>query len=127
MPDTCAPFYFLVKFDGGESFGGFAGASGLGEDSPWNGVTDRLPRITLKQGVLSSDTIFEWLRATGRDRSSARRSVTVTLVGESGKPMHSWYLRDVIPTKFKSPALAAKGGGDLTLEELVLSADGLSS
>jgi hypothetical protein len=34
-----------------------------------------------------------------------------------------WNLRGVIPLKWTGPTLAAKGGGDVAMEELVLSAE----
>ena len=46
------------------------------------------------------------------------------LQDESGKAMQQWKLRNVVPMKYTGPTLAGKGGGDVAMEELVLSAEG---
>ena len=52
-------------------------------------------------------------------------SVTITLRDEAGQPVQTWKLHGVIPLKWTGPTLAAKGGGDVAMEELVLSVEGL--
>jgi phage tail-like protein len=51
--------------------------------------------------------------------------VVITLRDEAGSPVQSWKLRGVVPMKYTGPTLAAKGGGDVAMEELVLSAEEL--
>ena len=38
--------------------------------------------------------------------------------------MQQWKLRSVVPMKYTGPTLAGKGGGEVAMEELVLSAEG---
>ena len=37
------------------------------------------------------------------------------------KAVQSWVLIDAFPTKYTGPSLAAKGGGEVAMEELTLS------
>ena len=52
--------------------------------------------------------------------------VTISLLDETGKTkVQSWKLFGVVPLKYTGPTFAAKGGGDVAMEELVLSIEGL--
>jgi hypothetical protein len=57
---------------------------------------------------------------------NAKRTVVITLRDEAAVDVESWTLTGVIPLKYTGPTLAAKGGGDVAMEELVLSAEGLT-
>jgi hypothetical protein len=52
--------------------------------------------------------------------------VVITMRDEAARDVQSWTLSGVIPLKYTGPTLAAKGGGDVAMEELVLSAEGLT-
>lgn len=39
--------------------------------------------------------------------------------------MQKWTLGNVVPMKYTGPTLAAKGGGDVAMEELVLSSESM--
>ena len=45
-------------------------------------------------------------------------------IDEARNPVQLWTLRGVLPLKYTGPTLAAKGGGDAAMEELVLAIDG---
>ncbi|MNT95879.1 T4-like virus tail tube protein gp19 [compost metagenome] len=51
--------------------------------------------------------------------------MTVTLLDEAHGPVQTWVLRGVIPMKYTGPTLAGKGGGDVAMEEVVLSAEAM--
>jgi hypothetical protein len=51
------------------------------------------------------------------------KRVTITLRDETGAPKQRWQLRNVFPMKYTGPSLNAKGGQDVAMEELVLSAE----
>ena len=51
--------------------------------------------------------------------------MTITLHDEAQTKVQSWILANVIPMKYTGPTLAAKGGGDVAMEELVLAAEGM--
>ena len=46
---------------------------------------------------------------------------------EAGTPVQKWTLGGVAPMKYTGPTLAAKGGGDVAMEELVLSSESMDT
>jgi phage tail-like protein len=147
MPDRTAPygaFNFLVNLNGpvgaDEPLGGFSDVSGLGTEitvaeyrngnDPENHVrkvpgVHKVSDVTLKRGLVSSADLWEWIESTRKTGVAAQRTVTITLRDEASAPVQTWTLRGVIPLKYTGPTLAAKGGGDVAMEELVLSAEAL--
>ncbi len=51
--------------------------------------------------------------------------MVITLLSESGERVQGWKLHGALPLRYTGPTLAAKGGGDVAMEELVLSAEEL--
>lgn len=147
MPDRITPygaFNFLVNIGGDvgpeEPLGGFSDVSGLSTDiqvaeyrngnDPENHVRKaagiyKVGDVTLKRGILSSQDLWDWIDDVRVNGVGAQRQVVITLRDEAGQDVQSWTLRGVIPLKYTGPTLAAKGGGDVAMEELVLSAEGL--
>ena len=139
-------FNFLVALggaqgDGGEGtiIGGFSDASGLGMDINYaeyrNGNekfntarkipnTHKLDDVTLKRGLIGSTDLFEWIK-TVRDGSADPRNVTITLMDEARNDVASWRLRNAQPKKWSGPTLTAKGGGEVSMEELHLVHEGI--
>ena len=131
-------FNFTVSFDGSESFGGFSDVSGIGNEiaiaeyrfgndlenhvRKVAGVT-KCDDVTLKRGILNSQTLFDWFDQARTQGPSAQKTVKITLQDEAQNPVQSWLLRGVVPMKYTGPTLAAKGGGDVAMEEIVLSAE----
>jgi phage tail-like protein len=133
-------FNFVVNFDGGEIFGGFSDVSGIGTEvtvaeyrfgnDQENHVrkvagVHKVSDVTLKRGILNSKTLFDWIAATRTKGPDAQKSVTITLFDEAHKAVQSWVLRGTIPMKYTGPTLAGKGGGDVAMEEVVLSAEAM--
>jgi phage tail-like protein len=143
MADRTTPygaFNYLVSFDGGEIFGGFSDVSGIGSEvkiaeyrngnEKENHVrkvagTHTVADTTLKRGIVNSKSLWDWIRQTRTNGPAAQKTVTVTLLDEAQKPVQSWVLRGVVPMKYTGPTLAGKGGGDVAMEEVVLSAQGI--
>jgi len=130
-------FNFLVEIDGQE-FGGFSDVSGLSSDitvAEYRNGNDRVNHVrkvpgmhkvsdvTLKRGIVNSTDLWAWVTQTRTASVGAQRAVTVTLLDEARNAVQRWLLRGVIPMKYSGPSLAAKGGGDVAMEELVLSAE----
>ena len=131
-------FNFTVSFDGSESFGGFSDVSGIGNEiaiaeyrfgndlenhvRKVAGVT-KCDDVTLKRGILDSKTLFDWIDQARTQGPDAQKTVKITLQDEAQNPVQSWLLRGVVPMKYTGPTLAAKGGGDVAMEEIVLSAE----
>ncbi len=137
-------FNFLVALgdqqgDGTQIVGGFSDVSGLGVDVEYaeyrNGnerfnTARKVPGIhknddvTLKRGLIGSDDLFSWLKGV-REGTADARQVTITLLDEARQPVASWTLRNAQPKKWTGPTLAAKGGGDVAMEELSLVHEGI--
>jgi phage tail-like protein len=127
--------------DGGEGtvIGGFSDVSGLGFEvsyseyrngnEKFNTVrkvpnTHKVDDVTLKRGLVGSDDLFTWLK-TVRDGTADPRNITITLLDEARQPVATWSLRKAQPKKWTGPTLAAKGGGEVAMEELSLVHEGI--
>ena len=131
-------FNFLVNFDGAEAFGGFSDVSGLGSEITvaeyryGNDAENHVRKIpgvhkvgdvTLKRGIISSKSLWDWVKQTRTTGVNAQKNISITLLDEARNPVQVWLLRNAIPLKYTGPTLAAKGGGDVAMEEIVLSAE----
>ena len=143
-PMPYGAFNFLVNLNGPvgpeEPLGGFSDVSGLSNEitiaeyrngnEKENHVrkipgVHKVGDVTLKRGVVNSRDLWDWIVQTRTAGIQAKREVVITLRDETGTDVQSWKLRGVVPMKFTGPTLAAKGGGDVAMEELVLSAEAL--
>ncbi|MCB1935955.1 MAG: phage tail protein [Nitrosomonas sp.] len=137
-------FNYLVNLgDGseGEVQGGFSEVSGLNAEvtvaeyrngnDPVNYVK-KIPAInkagdvTLKRGVIGADNIYNWLEQIRNGDVTAKRDVIIKLKNEdptSSAAVVTWKLVQAMPIKWTGPTLTAKGGSDVAMEELVLSAE----
>ena len=80
--------------------------------------------VTFKRGLVGSADLFEWIKQTRTEGYKAKRVVTVLLQDEAREgPVATWKLRGAMPLKYTGPTLAGKGGGDVAMEELVLSCE----
>ena len=78
--------------------------------------------VTLKRGVIGDLRLFSWLKAT-REGALDPRTVTITMLDERRSAVCSWVLRGAQPKKWVGPTLAAKGDGEVAMEELHLVAE----
>jgi phage tail-like protein len=144
MADRQSPysaFNFLVEFNGVDIGGGFSDVSGLSTDvtiAEYREGTDKenhvrkipgmhkVSDITLKRGIIDSQSLWHWVKEVRQFGVAAQRDVTITLLDESRNNLvQSWFLRGAVPMKYTGPTLAAKGGSDVAMEELVLSIEAL--
>jgi len=80
--------------------------------------------VTLKRGLMGLNDIYTWLDALrSGDRSQWKRNVTIKLQDESHSEVATWKLIGAMPLKWTGPTLTGKGGGDVAMEELVLSVE----
>ena len=132
-------FNFVVNFDGGEEFGGFSDVSGIGTEvtvAEYRSGNDKVNQVrkvagvhkvsdvTLKRGIVNFDSLWSWIDETRSAGPAAQKTVAVTLLDEAHNPVRTWLLRGCIPMKYTGATLAGKGGGDVAMEEIVLSAEG---
>jgi phage tail-like protein len=144
-PRPYGAFNFKVQFGepktggGGPIDAGFSDVSGLGNEinySEYRAGTDmvntvmkvpntnKLDEVTLKRGLIASTDIFDWISAV-RDGQYQPRTVTIVLLDEARKEVLSLVLKNAQPKKWVGPTLAAKGGGEVAMEELHLVHEGI--
>lgn len=147
MADRITPygaFNFLVNIGAGspeDPLGGFSDASGLmteitvaeyrNGNEKENHVrkvpgVHKVGDVTLKRGIVNSSDLWDWIENTRTVGVEAKRTVVITMRDEAARDVQSWTLQGVIPLKYTGPTLAAKGGGDVAMEELVLSAEAMT-
>ena len=81
--------------------------------------------VTFKRGLMGSKDLFDWIKQTRTDGYKAKRTVVIHLQDEARSgPVATWRLQGAMPLKYTGPTLAGKGGGDVAMEELVLSCEG---
>ncbi|MFY9329616.1 MAG: phage tail protein [Georgfuchsia sp.] len=135
-------FNFLVSLgNGSESsvIAGFSDVSGLGTEINYaeyrndNGKVNMAHKIaatvkqrdvTFKRGLISSTGLLKWAKEV-REGTTGRCIVTVTVFDEKHKPVMSFTLKNAKPGKWVGPTLAAKGGGDVAMEELLITHEGV--
>lgn len=135
-------FNFLVELDGQgkEVQAGFSEVSGLNAEvtvaeyragNAKVNYVNKIPGIhkagdvTLKRGVIGAQNLYDWLEKcrTGKIKE-AKRNLVINLLSEDREgPVVSWKLMGAMPIKWTGPTLTAKGGGDVAIEELVLSVE----
>jgi len=139
-------FNYLVSLGGaqgdgsdGTIVGGFSDVSGLGYEvsySDYRNGNERIntvrhvpntfknDEITLKRGVVGSTDLFEWLKGVA-DGAADPRTVTITMLDEARSPVATFKIRNAQPKKWTGPTLAAKGGGEVAMEEIHLVHEGV--
>ena len=84
-------------------------------------TTYKVGDVTLKRGMIGSLDIFKWVDKARKGEPDAKASVLVELRSENNRDtVAAWKLTNARPTKWTGPTLAAKGGTDVAMEELVL-------
>ncbi len=136
---------FIFEVDGME-IGQFSEVTGLsvdvavetveegGENQFVHKLPGRLswPNITLKRGVVRSDSLFDWLSQTsgqgyaGNGNKLERRTVAITLVSVDGTRVREWSLADAFAVKWSGPRFAANATESAT-EELEIAHHGFQS
>jgi len=144
MADRTVPFpafNFTVSFVGeGEAFGGFSDVSGImteltmAEYRAGNDLENNVRKVqglnkagdvTLKRGIIDSETIWDWIQEARTEGPDAKKTVVISLLNERRETVQTWTLRKAIPLKWTGPTLAGKGGGEVAMEEIVLSVEAL--
>ncbi|UXY14690.1 phage tail protein [Chitiniphilus purpureus] len=135
-------FNYLVSLGGTDEasvVAGFSDVSGLGSEisyseyrngnEPVNTVrkvanTFKNDDVTLKRGLIGSLDLFEWYKRV-REGQHEPRTVTITLLDEARQPVLTFSLRNAQIKKWTGPTLAAKGGGEVAMEEIQLAHEGI--
>ena len=138
-------FNFRVTISGvtgGEgALGGFSDVSGIGTElmvAEYRYGNDKenhvrklvglhkVADVTLKRGLCNAEQLWSWIRRVRQKGSAEKTNVVIELMDESGtQAVQTWKLVGAVPLKWTGPTLAAKAHGDVAIEELTLSAEGL--
>jgi phage tail-like protein len=71
--------------------------------------------------------LYAWIDQVRKGDQNARRNITIQLRDESGaNTVMTWRLTNARPLRYNAPALNAKIGTDVAIEELVLSCEDLA-
>ncbi|AEG00837.1 phage tail protein [Methylomonas methanica] len=135
-------FNYVVELEPGQGDqvdAGFSDVSGLNAEvtiaeyrngnSKVNHVT-KIPGIhkagdvTLKRGIIGAQNLWDWLDEVRQGKLSGKRNVSIKLLNEDrSDTVVTWRLKNAMPIKWTGPTLTGKGGGDVAIEELVLSVE----
>ena len=129
-------FHFTVDFGGQKT--AFSEVSGLDQDvqvieyrsgdSPEYSVKkisgiQKFSNITLKRGHGKGDNdFFTWLRKVKLDKPD-RRNLTISLLDEEHKPVFTWKVKQVFPTKISGPSMKATAN-EISIESIELTHEG---
>lgn len=145
MPTRDTPYgayNFVVDFPGNDpatsALGGFSDVSGLGTEltlmeyrqgNDKENHVHKYPGLhkcsdtTFKRGIMGQTNFLEWVGMCRIDPTHTRQ-LTITLQDEQRNPVLKWRLINARPMKWTGPTLAAKGGSDVAMEELVVASEG---
>jgi phage tail-like protein len=85
----------------------------------------KFSNITLKRGTFKSDNeYFTWLK-TIQLNTVERRSITISLLDETGEPAVTWKVKNAFPVKLNSTDLKAEGN-EVAVETLEIAHEGLT-
>jgi phage tail-like protein len=143
--DPYGNFNFLVDFGTGDQNtvrGGFQEVSGMNievtsaEYRAGNFAMNHSIKIngpykvadaTFKRGLIGWPDLYQWMDAIRTGDRTALRTVHVMLLDEAHQgPVMTWTLLRARPLRYVVPALNAKTGTDVAIEELVLSYEDLT-
>lgn len=81
--------------------------------------------VTMKKGVFKNDnTFWSWFSQI-KMNTIARKTVTVSLLDEAGKPTMVWTLKNAWPTKITATDLKAEGN-DVAVETIEFAYEGIT-
>ena len=118
---------------------GFSDVTGLGDEVKYSDYrpgnwkfntvlkisnTHQNDDVIFKRGLLGTTDLFTWFKQV-RDGAYLPRQITIKLLDEARKEVAVFRLRNAQPKKWVGPMLAAKGGGEVAMEELHVVHEGI--
>lgn len=89
--------------------------------------TYKVGDVTLKRGLMGALDLFQWIVQVRTGDLTAKRNITIQLRDESGaNTVLTWRLTNARPIRYNGPALNARTGTDVAIEELVLSCEDMN-
>ena len=80
---------------------------------------NKTANVTLKRGIIGSLNLYRWFDDVRNGNTKARRTITISLLGEDRSPVMTWKLLRAFPVKYAVGAFNA-ASSDVAVEELVL-------
>ena len=81
--------------------------------------------ITMKRGSFKGDNeYYEWLRTINLN-TVERRTITISLLDETGTPAITWKVKNAFPVKLQATDLKAEGS-EIAVETLEIAHEGLT-
>lgn len=80
--------------------------------------------ITLKQGLVDSMVLYEWMTA-GLEDDVERKTLTITLLDIAGSPAASWQIINAWPVKYTAPDFNATSS-EVAIESLEIAHEGMT-
>jgi phage tail-like protein len=81
--------------------------------------------VTMKRGVFKDDGTFsDWLKQVGTN-TSKRRTITISLLDETGAAKRVWILHNARPTKITGTDLKSDGN-EVAIESIEIAHEGLT-
>ncbi len=81
--------------------------------------------VTMKKGIFNSDSkALDWF-SEARMNKIVRKTVTISLLDEAGKPTMVWTLKNAFPNKITGADLKGRGN-EVAIETVVFSHEGLT-
>ncbi|MDI1257355.1 MAG: phage tail protein [Flavobacterium sp.] len=85
----------------------------------------KFSNITLKRGTFKSDNeYYAWINTTNQTQVE-RRTITISLLDETGAPAVTWKVKNAFPVKVQSTDLKAEGN-EVAIETLEIAHEGLT-
>ena len=85
----------------------------------------KFSNITMKRGTFKSDNeYYAWINTT-RQTEVERRTITISLLDETGAPVVTWKVKNAFPVKVQSSDLKADGN-EVAIETLEIAHEGLT-
>lgn len=80
--------------------------------------------VTLKWGLTDSHTLYDWAKEVEHGTIN-RKTVTISLLSDTGEELAKWSLTDAWPTKYTAPDFNATSN-EVAIESLELAHEGLT-
>ncbi len=136
--DPAPSFKYGIKIDG-SLMAGFTSCSGLEvtrdtKDVPEGGINDHvhvLPgplkhsRVTLKDGLVYSSFMWDWLHEGMYDVKVKRLAITIILYGLDGTAARTWTVADAYPVKWSASDLRSDSN-EVAIETIEFAHSGLT-
>lgn len=136
-PDPTGERRFRIQL-GSDPIGDFSECTGLSveyevfeiQEGGQNGFVHKrrgrakYPNLVLKRGITHEDVLMRWFKEC--QEKTARREITLALIGPDAKPVRQWGLTRAFPVKWQGPNFNA-GSSSVATETLEIVHEGFQA